>query len=191
MDKKVIIIVVIIICVLLICSSISSGVGSYLYSGSTPEETKTPETIKPKVNTEKKVITKPNVTTLPKEPVLQSGTLQWQNRCPGDCGGLIWTTASNNPWNKYYKFSCENTQGESALTKSFGPVVSYNWNNPKLRVAADDGFVCGDDSKLKVYRSSDSINFDVIPDSYLMNFSGTGVYDRKGSIFIDTWSLKN
>ena len=44
MDKKVIIIVVIVICVLLICSSISSGVGGYLYSDSaskTPEDTTT------------------------------------------------------------------------------------------------------------------------------------------------------
>ena len=199
MDKKVIIIVVIVICVLLICSSISSGVGGYLYSDSaskTPEETTTnpketnPKETKPKTDNKKSKETPvPVITTVP-GPILQAGTLQWQYNCPpkGDCIGLTWTSSSKKFWNKYYKFSCVNQEGrESEHTKVFGPVNNKLFSNPTLRLAANGVNACGS-NKVRIYRSDDNDNFEVIPDDQLKNANQTDLYNGTDAIFTDTWS---
>lgn len=69
-------------------------------------------------------------------PKLLNDKIQWQYNCE-DCGGLVWTSVGSEPWNRYYKVSCQNGEGESELTKAFGPVGNNMYNNPMLRISDD------------------------------------------------------
>lgn len=69
-------------------------------------------------------------------PKLLNDKIQWQYNCE-DCGGLVWTSVGSSPWNRYYKVSCQNGEGESELTQAFGPVGNNMYNNPMLRISDD------------------------------------------------------
>jgi hypothetical protein len=120
-------------------------------------------------------------------PKLLRGKMQWQYHCE-DCGGLVWHSVKSEPWNRYYKASCQNGDAESALTPAYGPVGNNNYNNPVIRISDDwKNNACGN-FKTNIYRSRslDGPYTKLDPTKLNQSWSANPNWDDKGQgRFID------
>jgi len=123
-------------------------------------------------------------------PNLLNNTIYWQtkNDCGTgqNCGGLVFIDInSSRPWNKYYQFSCEDSNGnESSRTQVFGPVRydNTNYNKPKIRLQTDGGKPCGN-NKIKIYRGNIPSQLSPIK---VNNFENNAEFNYKDAIFTDS-----
>jgi hypothetical protein len=137
-----------------------------------------------------------NVYPKPVEPATQPqglysntlGGLRNQSNNP-DGEHLFWYRHSTSPWNKYYKFSCKNANGqESVKSESYGPISMGNYHGPKLRFADPGTKPCGEYNNVVIYRSDSENGTYVDLTRHMRNFDG-GEYDRVSPAFTDTHGM--
>lgn len=118
-------------------------------------------------------------------PKLIDGKLQFQYDCT-DCSGLVWTSVSDKPWNRYYKASCTDGAIESEMVGPFGPIGNNMFNNPKIRLGPNGpNNGCGTNN-INIYRSKTvDGNYIKIPPENLRSFRGDAQWDGRDAIFID------
>ena len=185
-SKKFIIIVSSII--LFICISMSIGMSLLIKQNKEEEPTSTTASASTTTSTSASASTSASTTVSP--PNLLNNTIYWQtkNDCGTgqNCGGLVFIDInSSRPWNKYYQFSCEDSNGnESSRTQVFGPVRydNTNYGKPKIRLQTDGGNPCGN-NKLKIYRGNIPSQLSQIK---VNNFGNNAEFNYKDAIFTDS-----
>ena len=116
------------------------------------------------------------------------GGLRNQSNNP-DGEHLFWHRHSTSPWNKYYKFSCKNANGqESVKSESFGPISMGNYHGPKLRFADPGTKPCGEYDNVVIYRSNSENGTYTDLTRHMKNFNG-GQYNRVSPAFTDTHGM--
>jgi len=78
---------------------------------------------------------------------------QGNNPATGKTEDLWYGTNHGGPWNKYYKFACEDSSGnESDKVGPYGPIAFGHYGAPTIRFAPKDTKPCKTNSTV-VYRS--------------------------------------
>ena len=140
-----------------------------------------------------KPVTGPTGPTGPTTPLpiglyTTSEGIRHQGNNPDD-ENLFWNNESDEPWDKYYKFSCKTSSGiESSKLGPYGPVTMGNYHGPKLRIGPDGTKPCGETNKMHIYRADESAGTYIDLTQYMKNLEGTSVYNGMDTGFLDIHS---